>query len=87
MDKNLFQLIQRFNIAQGEAVQILELKFKCSRPLSQMDYILRCVPIIREANCHIDGYKIRPHGVGMETWFNGKQIDFDFGEKWRNQWL
>lgn len=81
MEHELIQLIRLFNIAQQQAVEVLESEFGCRRPESQSDFIVRCVPAIREANYSAPGYKIRPHGIGMEVTGKGLSIDFDFGEK------
>ena len=80
MNEDLFNLIRLFNKAQENALIILENFFSCSRPVSRMDYISRCVPIIREANYEASGHKIRPHGYGMEINVGDITIDFDFGE-------
>ncbi len=80
MNEDLINLIKLFNEAQIKALDILETNFSCSRPVSTMDYISRCVPVIKEANYEASGYKIRPHGYGMEINVGGKTIDFDFGE-------
>jgi len=79
MNSELSRIIELFNIAQEKAVEILESKFECKRPESSTDFIKRCVPIIREANYVKSGYKIRPHGIGMEIKVDGSKVDFDFG--------
>jgi len=80
MNQELVNLIGKFNTAQVKAVDILENKFNCPRPSSTDDYIVRCVPIIRNANYESYGYKIRPHGIGMEIYIEGEIVDFDFGQ-------
>jgi len=80
MNEDLINLIKLFNKTQAKALDILETKFSCSRPVSTADYISRCVPIIREANYEASVYKIRPHGYGMEINVGSKTIDFDFGQ-------
>lgn len=79
MNQELVNLISKFNAAQTKAVDILENKFNCPRPSSSDDYIVRCVPIIRDANYESHGYKIRPHGIGLEINIDGVTVDFDFG--------
>ena len=80
MHAELSKIIEAFNAAQRKAVEVLESKFVCERPASQDDFIFRCVPAIREADYSAGGYRIRPHGIGMEIEGNGLSIDFDFGE-------
>lgn len=80
MNQELVNLISKFNAAQAKAVDILENKFNCPRPNSTDDYIVRCVPIIRNENYESHGYKIRPHGIGMEINIEGEIVDFDFGQ-------
>ncbi|MFT5594287.1 MAG: hypothetical protein ACI8SR_002676 [Oceanicoccus sp.] len=79
MDFELERIIGLFNIAQEKAVEILESKFECKRPVSSTDFIQRCVPAIREVDYVRSGYKIRPHGIGMKINVDGIIIDFDFG--------
>lgn len=77
--EELKDIIIQFNLAQAKAIEILENDFNCHKPKSQDDFISRCVQIIREQNYQANGYKIRPHGIGMEININGTKIDFDFG--------
>jgi len=79
MNENLRELISLFNQAQKKAVEILEEHFECPRPITTNDYVFRCVPIIRNRNYEAGGFKIRPHGYGMEIDVGGAIIDFDFG--------
>ncbi len=79
MDQELERIIGLFNAAQERAIGVLERDFECSRPESSNDFIFRCVPAIRKANYIAAGYKIRPHGIGMEIDIDGTIIDFDFG--------
>ncbi|WHI52371.1 hypothetical protein P3339_06200 [Microbulbifer sp. MLAF003] len=79
MDFELKRIIEKFNVAQEKAVAVLESNFECQRPQSSHDFILRCVTAIRKANYEKDGYKIRPHGIGMEVNIDGTKIGFDFG--------
>ena len=81
MNKDLKNIIDKFNQAQLRAVEILENEFECERPSSTLDFITRCIPIIRSKEYSNGGYKIRPHGFGMEINIDGTIIDFDFGEK------
>jgi len=80
MNAELTKIIALFNDAQERAVEILENKFNCPRPESSDDFIFRCVPLIRDANYEKLGFKIRPHGIGMELLEGSIKIDFDFGE-------
>lgn len=80
MDQELARIIKLFNDAQLKAVEVLENDFGCPRPKSSDDFIFRCVPIIRASNYESVGYKIRPHGIGMEVSMRGTTIDFDFGK-------
>lgn len=80
MNQELSRIINLFNDAQKEAVYILENQFGCSRPTSDMDFIARCKPAIQNQNYESGGYRIRPHGIGMEIDIHGVRIDFDFGE-------
>ncbi len=79
MDEELKLLIEQFNDTQKKAVDVLEREFGCKRPESNMDFVSRCAPHIRNAGYECGGYKIRPHGYGMEIEVAGKTIDFDFG--------
>ena len=79
MDQELARIIGLFNEAQIKAVEVLERDFDCPKPESSNDFIFRCAPLIREANYECGGYKIRPHGIGMEIDVDGTVIDFDFG--------
>lgn len=79
MDRDLEDLIKRFNEAQELAVEVLEKDFDCSRPESAMDFTTRCRQAIRDKNYQIGSYKIRPHGIGMEITSGNLKIDFDFG--------
>lgn len=79
MNDELKLLIDQFNQAQIEAIHILESRFRCPRPESTIDYIGRCVQVIRERNYEADGFKIRPHGYGMAINTGNFKIDFDFG--------
>lgn len=81
MDRELSEIIDRFNMVQEEAVRILESVFECPRPISAMDFTTRCKQEIRNKNYQCGGYKIRPHGIGMEIKINGTNIDFDFGHE------
>jgi len=80
MNEELNNIIGKFNKTQERAVEILENEFECPRPESTMDFITRCVPCIRIKKYTSGGYKIRPHGYGMEIVIDGIIIDFDFGE-------
>lgn len=80
MNDDLKFLIDQFNQAQIEAVEILESHFCCPRPKSIMDYTGRCVQIIRERNYEAGRFKIRPHGYGMAINTGSFKIDFDFGK-------
>jgi hypothetical protein len=80
MDPELERIIGMFNAAQLKAVEILEAAFNCPRPTTSDDFIFRCVPVIRASNYEAGGYKIRPHGIGMEINIDGTKIDFDFGQ-------
>ena len=80
MDQELKRVIGLFNSAQAKAVEILENSFGCPRPTTSDDFIFRCIPVIRAANYESDGYRIRPHGIGMEININGTTVDFDFGQ-------
>ncbi len=80
MNFELVRIINLFNQAQVSAINILERDFCCPRPTDSMDYIARCVPMIREVNYEANGYIIRPHGIGMEVNTGKEKIDFDFGE-------
>ncbi|MCE2029721.1 hypothetical protein LU361_15545 [Marinibactrum sp. C21] len=44
-----------------------------------MDFTTRCKQKIRDKAYQSGGYKIRPHGIGMEINIDGVKIDFDFG--------
>lgn len=79
MNENLRELISLFNQAQLKAVKILEENFECPRPETTSDYVFRCVPLIRNKNYEAGGFRIRPHGYGMEVNVGGSTIDFDFG--------
>lgn len=79
MDEELNLLIEQFNHIQRRAVDVLEREFGCKRPESNMDFVSRCAPHIRKVGYECGGYKIRPHGYGMEIKVDGKTIDFDFG--------
>ncbi|AWF81664.1 hypothetical protein BTJ40_12970 [Microbulbifer sp. A4B17] len=79
MNRELKEIIDRFNEAQETAVNILESVFECPRPVSAMDFTTRCKQELRDKNYQCGGYKIRPHGIGMEVNVNGIKIDFDFG--------
>jgi len=79
MDQELERIIGLFNAAQERAIEVLEREFSCLRPESSNDFIFRCVPVIRETNYVAGGYKIRPHGIGMEVNIDGTSVDFDFG--------
>ncbi|MAZ86048.1 MAG: hypothetical protein CL693_00170 [Cellvibrionaceae bacterium] len=81
MDRELSEIINRFNAVQEEAVDILESVFECPRPISAMDFTTRCKQEIRNKNYQCGGYKVRPHGIGMEININGTRIDFDFGHE------
>ena len=80
MNTELYRLITLFNKAQLEAVEILESAFNCPRPADQMDFILRCKPSIQKLRYKFNGYKVRPHGIGMEIDMGETKIDFDFGK-------
>ena len=80
MDRDLQDLIKKFNDAQEFAVNILETEFYCPRPESAMDFITRCKQAISDKSYQSDSYKIRPHGKGMEFGHCNLKIDFDFGE-------
>ena len=69
-----------FNETQVEAIEILEKHFECPRPTDCMDFITRCVQIIRKKNYDSNGYKIKPHGIGMIVHTDNRKIDFDFGK-------
>ncbi|WP_051435666.1 DUF6896 domain-containing protein [Shewanella fidelis] len=79
MDDALRLLINQFNEVQLKAVAILESEFGCPRPDSNIDFVTRCAPHIRKMGYESGGYRIRPHGYGMEITIDGKTIDFDFG--------
>jgi len=79
MDRELREIISKFNDAQKAAVDILESKFDCPRPESATDFTTRCRQVIRDKDYQSGGYKIRPHGIGMEINIDGTKIDFDFG--------
>ncbi len=80
MNKDLENLIKQFYEAQLEAVGILESHFQSPRPVTIDDYIGRCVEKIQKLNYEANGYKIRPHGYGMEINTGSFKIDSDFGE-------
>lgn len=79
MNRELERVIGLFNGAQERAVEVLEREFGCPRPTTADDFILRCVPAIRKSGYISKGYKIRPHGIGIEVDIDGLKIDFDFG--------
>lgn len=65
MSPELGKIIKMFNETQVESIKILEKHFECPRPTDCMDFITRCVQIIRKKNYDSNGYKIKPHGIGM----------------------
>ena len=80
MNPELKRIISMFNLAQVEAVEILETVFNCPRPKDQMDFICRCKPWVQKLRYKLNGFKIRPHGIGMAINMGKTKIDFDFGE-------
>ena len=80
MSPELVRIINLFNRAQARAIDVLEQDFGCPRPIDCMDFIGRCVPIIRDKNYIANGRKIRPHGIGMVVETEKEKIDFDFGK-------
>jgi len=80
MNEELSGIINKFNLTQKRAVEILENEFECPRPESNMDFVTRCAPSIRDKNYISGSYKIRPHGYGIEIDISGTIIDFDFGK-------
>lgn len=80
MHSDLISIIQKFNETQTRAIKVLESDFDCPRPKDQMDFILRCKPRIQSHKYVLNGYKIRPHGIGMEIDLKDIKIDFDFGK-------
>ena len=80
MNEDLGDIINKFNLAQEKAVDILENEFECPRPESNMDFVARCAQSIRDKNYISGGFKIRLHGYGMEIDIGGTMIDFDFGK-------
>ena len=80
MNSELIKIINLFNKSQENAIEKLENDFDCPRPKDSMDYILRCVPIIRELNYSSNGITIKPHGIGMMINTGKEKIDFDFGK-------
>ncbi len=80
MHSDLISIIRKFNETQIRAIKVLENDFDCPRPEDQMDFILRCKPKIQSLKYIFNGYKIRPHGIGMEIDLKDIKIDFDVGK-------
>ncbi len=50
----------------------------CPRPTASDDFIFRSGSVIQKTEYKTDNYKIRPHGIGMQTSIDDTKIEFDF---------